>query len=74
MQLLDSSCFYTRKQDSSRQMSRKGKDGIFPREGEVRVCSPDMQLEHILTIQIRLTGEVDDSFLGLGEKGPPAPP
>jgi hypothetical protein len=51
LQLLDSSCFYTRKQDGSRQLSRKGKDGIFPMEGEVRVCSPDMQLENFKAIK-----------------------
>jgi hypothetical protein len=46
LQLLDSSCFYAKGPDGSRQLATRGPDGRFHMEGEVRVCSREVQLDH----------------------------
>jgi hypothetical protein len=46
LHLLDSSIFYTRKTDGSKELPRKGEDGKYHVEGELVVCSYEQQTEH----------------------------
>jgi hypothetical protein len=47
LQLLDNSCYYGRAKDGSRTAAKKGSDGKYRLEGDVTVCSYDMQMEHL---------------------------
>jgi hypothetical protein len=51
LQLLDNSCYYARSQDGSRHLARKGDDDIYHMEGDVQVCSRDIQYEHFDAIK-----------------------
>jgi hypothetical protein len=46
LHLLDSSIFYTRKLDGSKELPTKGKDGKFHVVGDLVVCSYEQQTEH----------------------------
>jgi hypothetical protein len=47
MQLIDTSSFYIRKEDGSRQLPVAGPDGVLHLDGEVVVCTRDTQFEHL---------------------------
>jgi hypothetical protein len=49
--MMDSSVFYTRGQDGSRTLPRRGDDGKFHIEGDLTVCSPETQAEHLNTMR-----------------------
>jgi hypothetical protein len=51
MQLMDTSCFYVRKDDGSRHLPRPGPDGVLHLEGEVVVCTRDTQQEHFRSLR-----------------------
>jgi hypothetical protein len=51
LQLLDNSCYYARGQAGSRHLARKGEDDIYHMEGDVQVCSRDVQYEHFEAIK-----------------------
>jgi hypothetical protein len=46
MQLLDNSCYFGRAQDGSKTAPKRGEDNAYHLEGEVTVCSGEIQLEH----------------------------
>jgi hypothetical protein len=51
MQLMDTSSFYVRKEDGSRHLPRPGPDGSLHLEGEVVVCTRDIQQEHLRSLR-----------------------
>jgi hypothetical protein len=51
MQLIDTSSFYVRKEDGSRQLPTPGPDGVLHLEGEVVVCTRDTQFEHLRALK-----------------------
>jgi hypothetical protein len=51
LQLLDNSCYYAKSQDGSCHLARKGDDDIYHMEGDVQVCSRDIQYEHFDAIK-----------------------
>jgi hypothetical protein len=49
--MMDGSVFYTRGQDGSRTLPRRGEDGKFHIEGDLIVCSQEIQAEHLNTMK-----------------------
>jgi hypothetical protein len=49
--MMDGSVFYTRGQDGSRTLPRRGEDGKFHIKGDLTVCSQEIQAEHLNTMK-----------------------
>jgi hypothetical protein len=47
MQLLDTSSFYVKRDDGGRQLPKKGDDDILHIDGDIVVCTRDVQHEHL---------------------------